>query len=74
MTNGAPAAAPDILGTPRCPQREDSVYDRPVDLLLAVKPWTYWMALPVLIMGALGVLGVVLGYLRKAVAPKYPKQ
>ncbi|MFP5317786.1 MAG: hypothetical protein ACLGI2_05765 [Acidimicrobiia bacterium] len=45
-----------------------------MDLLLAVKPWTYWMALPVLIMGALGVLGVVLGYLRKAVAPKYPKQ
>jgi len=31
------------------------------------------MALPVLIMGALGVLAVVFGYLKKAVAPKYPK-
>ncbi len=50
------------------------VYDRDVDLLLAIKPWTYWMALPVLVMSALGVVAVVLGYLKKAVAPKYPKQ
>lgn len=72
------AAQPSVFPTqpavpPCCPLRKGAAYDRPVDIL-AAKPWTYWMALPVLIMGALGVLSVILGYLRKAVAPKYPKQ
>lgn len=45
-----------------------------VDPFLAAKPWTYWMALPLTVMSAIAVIGVFLNYLRKAVAPKYPKQ
>ena len=42
-------------------------------LLLAAKPWTYWLA-PVLTLGAvLGLIGVILGYLVKVVAAKYPR-
>ena len=45
-----------------------------MDLLLAAKPWTYWLA-PVLTLGA--VLGFASGsslaYLVKVVAAKYPK-
>ena len=48
----------------------------PVDLslLAAARPWTYWMALPLTLMAVLGVLGVIIGYLVKAVAAKYPRQ
>ena len=42
--------------------------------LATARPWTYWIALPLVVMSALGLLSVFLGYLRKAVAPKYPKQ
>ncbi|MEW6154295.1 MAG: hypothetical protein AB1673_09955 [Actinomycetota bacterium] len=46
-----------------------------MDLILAAtKPWTYQLALPVMVMSVLAVLGVFLAYLRKAVAAKYPKQ
>jgi ABC-type uncharacterized transport system permease subunit len=45
-----------------------------VDILLAARPWTYWLALPLTILSLLGVLAVFFGYLRKAVAAKYPKQ
>jgi hypothetical protein len=53
-----------------------SVYDRPVDnlFLATARPWTYWIALPLTVMSVLGLLSVFVGYLRKAVAPKYPKQ
>ena len=42
--------------------------------LLAVAPWTYWLALPIFVMSVLAILAVLFGYLRKAVAVKYPKQ
>ncbi len=45
-----------------------------MDLLSAAKPWTYWMALPLTLMAILGVLGVIVNYLLKAVAAKYPRQ
>jgi ABC-type uncharacterized transport system permease subunit len=45
-----------------------------VDLLAAAKPWTYWLALPLVLVSVLGVLGAVLAYLLKAVAAKYPRQ
>jgi hypothetical protein len=47
-----------------------------VDLfsVAAAKPWTYWMALPLTLMAILGVIGVIVGYLLKAVAAKYPRQ
>ncbi|MGH9224508.1 MAG: hypothetical protein ACRD2W_12190 [Acidimicrobiales bacterium] len=40
----------------------------------AAAPWTYWLALPLTIVSVLAVLLVFFGYLRKAVATKYPKQ
>ncbi len=60
----------------RCRYTPWSVYHRLVDslLLATARPWTYWIALPLTIMCVLGVLSVFLGYLRKAIAPKYPKQ
>jgi hypothetical protein len=45
-----------------------------VNLLLVAKPWTYWLALPLTVMSILALLMVFFGYLRKAVAAKYPKQ
>jgi hypothetical protein len=46
----------------------------PLCLVAAAKPWTYWMALPLTLMAVLGVIGVIVGYLLKAVATKYPRQ
>lgn len=45
-----------------------------MDLFAAARPWTYWLALPLTLLAVLGILSVFLGYLRKAVAAKYPKQ
>jgi hypothetical protein len=43
-------------------------------VLAAAKPWTYWLA-PLLVLGAiLTVLAIVVGYLIKVVAAKYPRQ
>ncbi len=42
--------------------------------LLAAEPWTYWLS-PVLALGAIvGVIGVIILYLVKVVAAKYPRQ
>jgi hypothetical protein len=64
------------LAAASCGQRRWAVYDRPVDsLCLAVaKPWTYWLALPITVLSVVALLAVFFGYLRKAIAPKYPKQ
>jgi len=45
-----------------------------MDLLFAVaKPWAYWIA-PLLVLAAiLGVFSVILQYIFKVVAAKYPK-
>lgn len=45
-----------------------------MDLLSAARPWTYWLALPLVVLSVLALLGVFFGYLRKAIAVKYPKQ
>ncbi len=42
-------------------------------VLLAAKPWTYWLAPVLTLMAVLGLIGVILGYLVKVVAAKYPK-
>jgi ABC-type uncharacterized transport system permease subunit len=42
--------------------------------LLAAKPWTYWLSIPLVLVSVLGVLGAILAYLMKAVAAKYPRQ
>ena len=45
-----------------------------MDLLLAVaKPWAYWIAPIILVLSVLGVLAVILQYVFKVVAAKYPK-
>jgi len=45
----------------------------PMDLILAAKPWTYWLAPVLTLVAVLGLIGVILGYLVKVVAAKYPK-
>ncbi len=42
-------------------------------LLAAAKPWTYWIAPIMVVMTVLGLLSVVLQYVFKVVAAKYPK-
>ncbi len=45
-----------------------------MDLLLsAAKPWAYWIAPLLVLMGILGVFAVILAYIFKVVAAKYPK-
>lgn len=82
--HAAPGAWRDRRLLGRAPNRRDpegwrparAVYSHPVDslLLAAAKPWTYWLALPLTLLAFLGVLGVIIGYLLKAVAAKYPRQ
>jgi hypothetical protein len=43
-------------------------------VVVAAPVWTFWIA-PILTIAALGVvIAVVAAYLRKVVAPKYPRQ
>jgi uncharacterized protein involved in cysteine biosynthesis len=45
-----------------------------MDLLLATaKPWAYWIAPIIVVLSVLGVLSVILQYVFKVVAAKYPK-
>jgi hypothetical protein len=44
-----------------------------MDLLLTAKPWAYWISPILLGISVLGVLGVILNYVFKVVAAKYPK-
>ncbi len=45
-----------------------------MEFLLAVaKPWAYWIAPIILLFSVLGVFGVILNYVFKVVAAKYPK-
>ena len=43
-------------------------------LLAAADPWIYWLALPLVVIGALMLVAFVMGYLVKVVAAKYPRQ
>lgn len=42
-------------------------------VLSAAKPWAYWIAPMLLAVSVLGVLAVILQYVFKVVAAKYPK-
>ena len=45
-----------------------------MDLLFATaKPWAYWIAPIIVALSVLGVLSVILQYVFKVVAAKYPK-
>ncbi len=42
-------------------------------LVLAAKPWHYWIALFLLVPAALGVIAVLAGYYVKVTRNKYPR-
>ncbi|HEX2046698.1 MAG TPA: hypothetical protein VHF27_02980 [Acidimicrobiales bacterium] len=46
-----------------------------MDLLpiLAAKPWAYWISPMLAAISVLAILGVILSYVFKVVAAKYPK-
>ena len=44
-----------------------------VMLIATAKPWTYWIAPLLVVMAFLGIFSVVLQYIFKVVAAKYPK-
>ena len=63
-----------ITATPRTKVWGSGRYSRPMELLLAAaKPWAYWIAPLLVVAAVLGVLSVVLQYVFKVVAAKYPK-
>lgn len=41
--------------------------------VLAAKPWAYWISPLLAVISVLAVIGVVIGYVFKVVAAKYPK-
>jgi hypothetical protein len=43
-------------------------------LLAAAKPWIYWLAPVIGLAAGLTVVALVIGYLIKVVAAKYPRQ
>ena len=45
-----------------------------MDLLAAAKPWTFWLA-PLLTLGTLlAVVAIMIGYVVKVVAARYPRR
>lgn len=48
-------------------------YDRRMDIWLVAKPWAYWISPMLAVISVLGVLAVILNYVFKVVAAKYPK-
>ena len=42
-------------------------------LILAAKPWAYWISPILLAVSVLAVIGVILNFVLKVVAAKYPK-
>ncbi|HVM04440.1 MAG TPA: hypothetical protein VM242_04630 [Acidimicrobiales bacterium] len=42
--------------------------------LLAAKVWHYWIGIAILLPALLAVVGLVVGYLVKVTAHKYPRQ
>jgi hypothetical protein len=70
----APRSGPATLGGRDRPDHREPFTVVAVELLAQAKPWTYWMALPLVLAGVLGCLAVFVGYLVKVVAAKYPRQ
>ncbi|CAB4803134.1 MAG: hypothetical protein WCH93_06270 [Actinomycetota bacterium] len=42
--------------------------------MLAAEIWHWWLGLILVVASVLAVIQVVVGYLRKVVAPQYPKR
>ncbi len=45
-----------------------------VTLIAAAKVWHYWLSVAIIIPTLLVVIGVIVGYLRKVVAPRYGRR
>lgn len=45
-----------------------------VMLMLAARVWHAWIALPLFALAVLSVVAVIVGYLMKVVAPRYPRR
>jgi hypothetical protein len=43
-------------------------------MLLAAKVWHYWIAFPLVALGVLTIVGLIIGYLVKVTAAKYPRR
>ena len=43
-------------------------------MLLAAKVWHYWIAVPLVAGGVLMVVALIIGYLVKVTAAKYPRR
>ncbi len=43
-------------------------------VLAAAKPWTYWLAPPLLVAELIVIVGLAIGYHRKVVVPRYQRQ
>ena len=44
-----------------------------LSLFLAAKPWAYWISPLLAAVSVLAIVGVIVGYVFKVVAAKYPK-
>jgi hypothetical protein len=44
-----------------------------MDLLAAAKPWTFWLAPLLVLVTVLALLAVMIGYVVKVVATRYPR-
>ncbi len=42
--------------------------------MLAAEIWHWWIGVILAVLGVLAVVQVIVGYLRKVVAPQYPKR
>ena len=45
-----------------------------MDLLAAAKPWTYWLAPLLVLTTVLALVAVMIGYVVKVVAARYPRR
>jgi hypothetical protein len=44
-----------------------------MDLLAAAKPWTFWLAPLLVLVTVLALLALMIGYVVKVVAARYPR-
>jgi hypothetical protein len=45
-----------------------------MDLLAAAKPWTFWLAPLLMLVTVLALVAVMVGYVVKVVAARYPRR
>ncbi len=45
-----------------------------MELIVAAKVWTYWIAVPLFAGAVLAVIGTAIGYVVRVQSPKYPRR